>query len=309
MRRGDFPAAWVVSDAVLKSRAGIACDHLPRHEQFLWNGGSIAGKRVLVRCYHGLGDTVQFIRYAALVRAQASELIVWAQPSLVELLSNVAGVDHVLPLHDGTPEVSYDVEVESMELPHLFRTTLASIPAQVPYLHPPSASSPLQIEGTGQSRRVGVVWQAGGWDPRRSVPAALLAGLARIPGVVLYAFQRGPALDEWRAEDGPVAGSDDAVATARAMQAMDLIISADSFPAHLAGALGRPVWTLLHISPDWRWMDDRSDSPWYPTMRLFRQASPGDWEGVVAEVASNLRLLASTERRRQGQTGDGGDAR
>ena len=239
---------------------------------------------MLIRCYHGLGDTVQFIRYAPLVRARAREVAVWVQPALAALLQQVSGIDQVLPLHDGAPAIDYDVDVEIMELPHLFRSELATLPARVPYLH---ALPPAIVRDRGELH-VGVVWQAGGWDPVRSGPVDLLATLAQVPGVALHALQRGPALASWRREFGEISGADDAVACAQAMQSLDLIISVDSFPAHLAGALARPVWTLLHTEADWRWMDRREDSPWYPTMRLFRQERPGDWEGVIAKVAAEL---------------------
>src|ERR1051325_8105906 len=119
MRRGEFEEAWKFSDADLKSREGKPCWHLPRHFQYIWNGTSLKGKRVLVRCYHGLGDTIQFIRYMPLVKAIAAEVIVWAQQPLIPLLKTVQGIDRLLPLHDGTPEVEYDADVEIMELPHI----------------------------------------------------------------------------------------------------------------------------------------------------------------------------------------------
>ena len=297
VRGGDYAGAWQISDTVLRARASQTCFHLPRHQQWVWNGDPLTGKRVLIRCYHGLGDTVQFVRYAPRVRALARELTLWAQPALVELLRGVPGVDRVLPLHDGGEVgVDYDLDLEIMELPHLFRSTLATIPAEVPYLRVPSgldASPPPVRAGC----RVGLVWQAGDWDAARSVPAALLASsLARVPGVTLHALQRGPALAEWRAEFGPASGADDVLDTARRMNALDLVVSVDSFPAHLAGALGRPVWTLLHASPDWRWLEGRDDSPWYPTMRLFRQERPGAWEPVIARVAAELRRHVESGR-------------
>ena len=296
VRQGDFAGAWEISDAVLRARAGRPCWHLPRHQQWIWNGDSLLDQRVLIRCFHGLGDTIQFIRYAPAVRALAREVTVWAQPALLGLLRGIAGVDRWLPLHDGLADASYDVDVEIMELPHVFRSTLSTLPAQVPYLHvPPVAASP---ERSGSSRcHVGLAWQAGDWDTARSVPLGLLAALGEIPGVTLHALQRGSALAEWRDEFGPVSGSDDVVSAARQMQALDLVISVDSFPAHLAGALARPVWTLLHAAPDWRWMEGRHDSPWYPTMRLFRQKQPGEWEPVIASVAAQLRRLASGQHR------------
>src|SRR3712207_6559067 len=135
MRRGEFEAAWALSDAVLRARAGVPCWHLPRHLQYIWDGTPLAGKRVLVRCYHGLGDTIQFIRYVPLVSAIAAEVIVWAQPALIPILRTVRGIGRLLPLHTGAPAVEYDLDVEVMELPHVFRTTLATLPAEVPYLH------------------------------------------------------------------------------------------------------------------------------------------------------------------------------
>jgi hypothetical protein len=286
MRRGDFAAAWEVSDAVL--RGHVPCRHLPRHEQWVWDGTPLEGKRVLVRCYHGLGDTLQFIRYAPLVKAVAREVTVWAQPALIPLLRTARGIDRLLPLHDGGCEAEYDVDVEVMELPHVFRSTLATLPADVPYLHADPA--PLRREGR---LAVGLVWAAGDWDERRSVPVDLLRPLAEVPGADLHVLQRGPALAERPAGFGVLSGSDDVTEAARTIRALDLLVSVDSMPAHLAGALGVPVWTLLHADPDWRWMEDRDDSPWYPTMRLFRQPRPGAWRPVVARVAEALAALSS----------------
>ena len=296
MRRGDFAAAWAINDQQLAARAAAGhppCWHWPRHLQHVWDGSPVAGRRVLVRCYHGLGDTVQFIRFAKPLRAVVAEVIVWAQPSLCELVATAAGVDRVLPLHDGTPDVAYDVDVEVMELPHLFRTSLGTLPAAVPYLHVAAAARPARpsLSGSGQLN-VGVVWQAGDWDDRRSVPVELLAErLGNVPGVAWHFLQRGPALADRPASFGTVSAADDPTATARQMLALDLVLTVDSFPAHLAGALGVPVWTLLHADPDWRWMADRDDSPWYPTMRLFRQDAgrPGDWRPVLDRVAAELR--------------------
>ncbi|HEX2060790.1 MAG TPA: hypothetical protein VHK90_08610, partial [Thermoanaerobaculia bacterium] len=130
MRRGDFEAAWRVSDAILREHAGVACHDRPRHEQWVWDGTPLDGKRVLIRCYHGLGDTIQFARYFPLVRRVARDVVAWVQPSLIPLLSTMRDPVKMLPLHDGPPEVEYDVDVESMELMHVFRC----VPNVVPYL-------------------------------------------------------------------------------------------------------------------------------------------------------------------------------
>jgi hypothetical protein len=293
MRCGRFEEAWQISDEVVRQRAGVPCYHLPRHEQYFWDGSSLAGKRVLVRCYHGLGDTIQFIRYAPLLRGVVRQVIVWAQPELLALLQTAAGMDRLLPLHDGTPEVEYDADVELMELPHAFRTTAETLPCTVPYLHVAAAESPVRDRAI---RRVGLVWQSGGWDDRRSVPTELLRPLAEVRGVRLVVLQQGPALEEWTPGWGEIGSTPDPLELARRMRALDLVISVDSFPAHLAGALAVPTWTLLHSDPDWRWMLNRDDTPWYPTMRLWRQPRPGDWESVINRVATALRQISAPEQ-------------
>lgn len=290
MRRGDFVAAWAVSDEVLRAHQGVSCTDRPRHEQWVWDGTPVEGRRVLVRCYHGLGDTLQFIRFAPKLREVAREVIVWAQPELIPLLHTAPGIGRLLPLHDGAPEVEFDVDVEVMELAHLFRATPGTLPP-APYLH--AEPAPLRREGR---LAVGIVWQAGGWDERRSIPPHLLAPLAEVPGVEWHVLQRGPGLDERPEWLRPVSGSDDVLEAARAMKGLDLVITVDSMPAHLAGALGVPVWTLLHSDPDWRWMEGRDDSPWYPTMRLFRQPRPGAWDPVVARVGAALAERANGAR-------------
>jgi hypothetical protein len=288
MRRGDFQAAWEVSDAALRSFAGQPPSHLPRHFQQVWRGSPLIGKRVLVRCYHGLGDTIQFIRYAPLVKAIAAEVIVWAQPSLIPLLRTARGVDLLLPLHDGQPDLEYDVDVEIMELPHVFRTALWSIPAEIPYLH----VDPLPLP-PGEGLAIGIVWRAGDWNDRRSIPFSLLAPLAEISGITWYVHQRGAGLAEQDGGFEVMREFSDVLEEARVMRSLDLLISVDTMPAHLAGALGVPVWNLLHSESDWRWMEGRDDSPWYPTMRLFRQERPGEWEPVIARVASALKELSA----------------
>ena len=305
MRRGDFAAAWRLSDARLGD--GARDFSQPRHLQAIWTGAPLEGKRVLVRCYHGLGDTVQFIRFAPMLKQVAREVIVWAQPALLGLLRTADGIDRLLPLHDGAPEVEYDADVEIMELAHVFRVTPDTVAAAVPYLH----AEPAGLAEVSRGRfNVGLVWQAGDWDERRSVPLGpLVAALKSVPEVRLHALQRGPALADWREEYGAVAGDDDPARAAAVMQALDAIVTVDSFPAHLAGALGRPTWTLLHSEPDWRWMDDRADSPWYPTMRLIRQDRAGEWGPVVTQLVGELSALVfdcqvaqhSTQRRKETQ--------
>jgi hypothetical protein len=290
IRSGAWHHAWAVSDTVVRDRGGATCWHLPRHEQWVWDGRPLAGRRVLVRCYHGLGDTLMFARFVPPLRREATEVTLWAQPVLLPLLATLQDVGPLLPLHDGTPEVPYDVDVEIMELAHAVRAT----PDTLPRPRFDVAPAPLARDGR---LAVGLVWECGDWDrATRSVPPALLAPLAQVPGVDLHVLQRGPGLDAFVADPpfaATVSGSDDVLAAARVVRALDLVITIDSFPAHLAGALDVPVWTLLPHAADWRWMDGRDRSPWYPTMRLLRQPRPGDWAAVVARVADDLARLAA----------------
>jgi len=285
MRRGDFATAWNISDELLHTKKDQT--DLPRWFQSVWDGSSVAGKRVLVRCYHGLGDTIQFIRYARLLKEIAAEVIVWTQPSLIPLLQRVRGVDRLLPLHDGSPNVEYEVDLELNELPYLFRSTLASVPADVPYIFVEPATLP-----RGSRLRVGLIWQSGDWDNRRSIPFAEVKRLAQVPGIEWHILQRDALRAGWDGAMGSISGGDNPLDDARMMRALDLVISVDTMTAHLAGALGVNTWTLLPLEADWRWMLDRPDTPWYPTMRLFRQRAEGKWDEVIDEVAINLQKSA-----------------
>jgi hypothetical protein len=277
LRRLDFEAAWRSADAILAARiaAGPSWD-VPRHEQWVWDGRSLTNQRVLVRCYHGLGDTIQFARFLPWLRRVAAEVTVWAQPLLLPLLATLPGI-RLLPLHDGTPQVQYDVDVEIMELPHALRVTQETLPA-VPYLRVPSAAR-LATEFC-----IGLVAQSGGWDPHRSIPGDVLtSGLGGLTDVSLFSLQLG----------APLPGCSDASAAdiltlAGRLRALDLVITVDTMVAHLAGALGARTWLLLPYDADWRWLLDREDSPWYPSMRLFRQPARGDWQSVMRHVREAL---------------------
>ena len=288
MRRGDFARAWEIGDHVLARRLAAGPGrHLPRHQQSVWEGRPLEGRRVLVRCYHGLGDTIQFARFLPRVAGLARELIVWAQPALLPLLETMPRFGRLLPLHDGTPAVDYEVDLEIMEIPHALRITLATLPTRVPYFAVPAAPR------FSDRFSVGIMAQAGAWDRRRSVPAELMASLGNLPGVALFNLQPGAAIP------GAIdASAEDILVAASRVRALDLVVTVDTMMAHLAGALGVPTWTLLQADADWRWMEGRTDSPWYPTMRLFRQSQPGDWGPVVAQVLAALAPYGSSPRMR-----------
>ncbi len=282
MRRADFATAWSISDRILAARdPGETCWHLPRHEQWVWNGRPLANKRVLVRCYHGLGDTIQFARCLPMLDAIARETIVWAQPELVDLLATLPGRRQLLPLHDGAPEANYEVDIEIMELGHALRLDAEDLGKCVPYLHVEPAPRP------SRTFCIGIVATAGDWDGRRSIPPHLLASLGDVNRVELFNLQVQKPIAGMREWSTP-----DILELARRLRGLDLVIAPDTMVAHLAGALAVRTWTLLPYDADWRWhQPHRTDSPWYPTMRLFRQAQPGDWTSVIRDVQESLLAI------------------
>jgi hypothetical protein len=303
MLRGDFESAWQCADddREQRRRAGITGRDWPRHLRPVWDGRPLSGMHVLVRCHHGLGDTIQFARYLPRLAETAASVQVEAQPELLGLLARLPGIDrlHALSATDDHAAAAFgcDAEIDMTELPHAFRTTLDWVPAGVPYLRPDPGrvvEARRRLGRLGEGLAVGLVWAAGGWKPERSIGLARLDPLADIPGIRLVNLQRGPEYAGWRAaREGPamaeIFGTGAVADAAATIAALDLVITVDTMTAHLAGALAVPVWTMLHYAADWRWLLDRGDSPWYPTMRLFRQRRPGDWDPVVAEIATALR--------------------
>lgn len=290
MRTGAFAEAWKISDAVLEKNRGKPCWHLPRHLQYIWNGTPLNNKRVLIRCYHGLGDTIQFIRFVAGLKAIAKEIIVWAQPELITLLQTIPEIDALLPLHNGSVDTTFDVDVEVMELTHVFKTTIETLPSKVPYLH----AEPLTIVPKSEKPVVGLVWKAGGYDEGRDILFETLKPLFSNANIEFVILQANAIEQGWQQGFGYYPGPFNLENFARVIKSLDLLVSVDSMPVHLAGALGKPVWNLLQKNADWRWMKDRDDSPWYPTMRLFRQHQQGDWDSVIDEVAVALEAYVAS---------------
>ena len=265
--------------------------------QPLWLGDfPIAGKTILLHAEQGLGDTLQFVRYAPQVAALGARVIVEAPSALIPLLRTLQGDFRWVAHGEALPDV--DAHCPLMSLPLAFRTTLETIPADVPYLSADAALQRAWRERLGEQRRprIGLAWSgnpANRNDHNRSLPLNLLLRHLS-PAFDYHIVQKDlrPA-DEQVLRDHPQLHRHhdkliDFAETAALLAAMDLIVSVDTSIAHLAGALGRPVWILLPYSPDWRWLTARSDSPWYPTARLFRQRRPGDWSDVLQEVRGGL---------------------
>jgi predicted outer membrane protein len=299
VRGADLERAWEISDRSLQEycRSGVAKHAGERHFQRIWRGEPLEDRRVLVRCYHGLGDTIQFVRFAEPLRRIARKVLLWVQPELIELLRGVDGIDGLLPLHDGTPDVDYDVDIEVMELAHALRVTSAFVSGRVPYLRVPRSSndqSALQAPDSPVS--VGLVWEAGNWDRRRCLPPSALARLHTIPGIRLYSLQQGPGREAANAIPAEDIATSELPSLAATIMRLDVILTIDTMVAHLAGALGARVWTMLHADCDWRWPKTGSRSIWYPTMKLFHQPSSGDWDGLLEEVATELTRFAPAAR-------------
>ena len=262
-----------------------------------WNGSDPAGKTILLHAEQGLGDTIHFARYAPLLAKRGARVVVECQPPLERLLRSLDGAADVVAKGNQLPP--FDLHRPLPSLAHLFGTRLDTIPSEVPYLQAP----PEEVERfRGRlapfegSFKVGIVWAGAAGhrnDRNRSVPLAMFAPLSAEPGVKLFSLQKGPPAEQLAGPSAPPVEDlgpelNDFADTAAAMHHLDLVISVDTSAAHLAGALGRPVCTLLPFSPDWRWLLDRSDSPWYPTMRLFRQPAIGAWASVFEEVTVEL---------------------
>ena len=248
----------------------------------------------MLHAEQGYGDTIQFIRYARLLAARGARVVLYCQPAIAALMSTAPGVEQVVT--DARRLPGFDAWCPLLSLPERFGTALETIPANVPYL----SADPQRVAEWGQRLRrdppgfrVGLCWAGSRTNPnhsRRSIPAQELAALGGIPGVVFYSLQ----VDGGGGARVPIPLVDhtpairDFADTAALVCHLDLVVSVDTAAAHLAGALGRPVWTLLPAIPEWRWLTDRPDSPWYPTMRLLRKETPS-WNHLLKRVAEDMK--------------------
>ncbi|HZB93642.1 MAG TPA: tetratricopeptide repeat protein [Stellaceae bacterium] len=304
---GEFDEGWAAYEWRLAGVGGFDLDR--SFPQPRWRGEETGGRTLLLHAEQGFGDAMQFVRYAPLVAARADVVLEVPEP-LVRLFKSLPGKGRIVARGEALPP--FDLQCSLMSLPFVFQTRLATIPGEVPYLaaDPDAALAWRRRLDAFQGLKVGLVWagnprlaqpQATAIDRRRSMPLDRLAPLAAVPGVTFVSLQKGearaqlrrsafaPLMPDWTEE------LQDFADTAALIEALDLVISVDTAVVHLAGALGKPVWLLNRFDACWRWLEGRDDSPWYPSLRQFRQSAPGDWEGVVARVAAELARLAAPE--------------
>jgi len=302
LKTGAFEKGWEKFEWRWKTK-----QMSPAHRNFekpLWNGDTGGGKTLFIHAEQGFGDSLQFSRYAPLAAQRGFRVILEVPKPLVSLLGTLPGIDQVIG--QGDPLPPFDFHAPMMSLPRAFRTTLATIPGQTPYLHADgnAAASWRQRLSViaGQNPKIGLLWagnprahsaELAAIDRRRSIAPELLAPLFKIPGLKFFSLQKeGPAAPAEFPIIDFMGEMEDFADTAALIANLDLVIAVDTAVAHLAAALGKPVWLLNRFDSCWRWLSGRRDSPWYPSLRLYNQPRPGAWHPAVAEIASDLTRLS-----------------
>ena len=304
LRIGRFNLGWRAHEWRLKTRLFVK--NSPAFAQPLWDGSPMGSKTLLIRTEQGLGDAIQFIRFLPLAAERCKRILLQCPQSLLKLFACAKGAQSVvawLPITEKTR--SFDRHVSLMSLPALFQTELDSIPA-APYLTVENSHREYwkkRLEPDSATRRVGLVWSGGKRhrnDRKRSLALDELAALFDVPDVSFYSLQKGTPAEQTARHSGRIVDLtseiDDFLDTAALIMELDLVIGVDTSVIHLAGALGKPVWTLLPYPADWRWMLERSHTPWYPAMRLFRQSHFSDWGQVIQKVAGALKQGFSEQK-------------
>lgn len=309
---GNFERGWALRDATWREIHGQVLRESSRFVQPRWAGEPIDGKTILLSAEQGLGDTLQFVRYASMVSRLGAQVIVECPEPLVRLLATVPGVSHVITPDQSLP--AYDIYCPILSLPVVFATTLSTVPATVPYVAPDSDAIRVWETRIGQTDKlkVGLVWAGGlrddpaaqSMDRKRSFNLSVFSPLGGLQNIQLYSLQMGNPAMQARSEPWVLPELidltdhfSDFMDTAGLVANLDLVISVDTSTAHLAGAMGKPVWLLSRFDGCWRWLLDRHDSPWYPTMRIFRQDTPGDWGSVICNVVDELKRYTARLRK------------
>jgi Tfp pilus assembly protein PilF len=308
LQAGDYERGW----AEYEWRLLIKEQSIPPLTQPPWDGKPLEGKSILILAEQGLGDALQFCRYAGLAARQGGRVTVACRQPLERILGGCTGVGRVISEKDPIPE--FDCYAPLLSMPRICGTSLETIPAEVPYISvDPALEARWRAElGAIEGFKIGVAWQGNpdhGKDRQRSFRLAQLEPLAKAPGVCLISLQKGLGHEQLGGLDGrfPVIDLgprlEDLADTAAVVRNLDLVVSPDTSLAHLAGALGARVWLALPQAADWRWLTGRDDTPWYPTMRLFRQARWGDWDAVFACMAASI--VGGTSRSRPSEAASG----
>jgi Flp pilus assembly protein TadD len=297
MLTGDFKSGW----PELEWRNALKSKHWSRQQRVFsqprWDGSNLVGRTILLHAEQGFGDTLQFVRYVPLIARQAGQVILECQPELFRLLNHYPGATKVIRPGETLPP--FDLHCPLGSLPFIFQTQLTSIPPAEPIIRPETTLLHTWENRLGpkQSRlRVGLTWNSNPTlqaQQHRSISLHQLAPVANLKEIELFSLQKGPGFEQ--IQELPTLPLKDYTAdltdfadTAALIAQLDLILTVDTSVAHLAATMGKPTWLMLSFSADWRWLLDRNDSPWYPTMRLCRQPSPGDWPSVVDQIIAAL---------------------
>lgn len=293
---GKYKEGWSEYEWRLRHADWLRQRHLRLPDKPRWCGESWPEKTILVIAEQGYGDTFQFCRYLSLVAKRFAKVLVYCKPKIARLLASVEGVAEVITTDQGAPQDAFDTYVYMMSLPQVFATTRDTIPKDIPYIHVPderAADWRKQLQGPGL--KVGLAWSgspANAKNVLRQVALSELAPLGDVSGVRFFGLQKGPGSEQALSPPENMDFTDvskDFSDTAAVIAKLDLVISVDSALAHLAGALGKPVWVLLYTPPDWRYGMAGEASPWYPTMRIFRQRDRGDWTPVIGQIQTELQ--------------------
>jgi tetratricopeptide (TPR) repeat protein len=276
---GDFPDAWQDYECRFKLQSRTTPDH--RFTQPRWKGEPLPEQTILLHAEQGFGDTIQMIRYAPRVSELVNKVIIWIPKPLEKLMNTVEGIDRVITHYSASTQ--FDVHLPLMSLPGVFQDSLESIPTRTPYLGAPSFQ-----ENTRPIQKVGISWAGSGTQPldRRSVPFEQFYTLFQDSSIEWHNLQHDTPTPSGLVDHSSEMA--DFSATADIIDSLDLIITIDSAIAHLAGAMGKPVWVLLNFAADWRWGLDKNHTPWYPSARLFRQSTNQPWSSVMANIQSSL---------------------